>query len=217
MIRGLRFLTIILILTAACLLALTVSAQTDEAVYDIPLVACTGDTGVHAYVASAHYDRPLVALTGEFGSGSTVEEPLTIVRTGPLIVGDPNLSALRIVGDFTGSHDVNLFAANAELLDMARSRRYFGRRAINDLFANFYGPDSQFRAAYEEPQLIIAPSENLIICESTFHGAILRQEGLGSEMVDIEVPMTMVFELENGQIVRERWYYDTNLMFGLGE
>lgn len=183
-------------------------------VYDVPLVRITGDIHFDKRQLEWHLvgDVPLVVYTGEVRPGFTL---VVSPRPKPFTyVGDPNLESMRLVTAFTQSHDIDLFAEDAELVDMAEPVRVMGREAISDFLAKFYGGSRLFREAYEEPSRIIAQDDSMIVYESVLHGTALRRDGslfrALQQPLTVEVPMVSILEIEDGEIVSMHMYYDAD-------
>ena len=190
--------------------------QTMALTTDVPLVRITGDITFDKrrfewYLVG---DVPLVVYTGDVRPGITIMLAPRREAISPVIIGDPNLESMQVWTAFMESHDASLFAEDAELMDVARSVRLVGRDAIHKYLERYYSGAYLFRDVYEVPQQIFIQDETCVICETTFHGTALRRNGSLVEALQhplaVEVPMMSVMEIENGQIVNMRLYYDAD-------
>lgn len=191
--------------------------------YDVPLARITGDTEFDKREIEWHIvgDVPPVIYTGDVRPGLTIVLSQPRKPAQPIVVGDPNLESMKLVAAFTESHDVRFFAEDARLLDMSLSTTLKGREEIAGFLQNYYGDMGLFRTGYEEPQRVIAQDESMIICESIFYGTAMRRDGsLAKALLNpltVEVPMLSVFEIENGEIVSTRLYYNADNLLNVFE
>ena len=187
-------------------------------IYDVPLVRITGDIHFDKQQLEWHIvgDVPLVVYTGDVRPGMTIVVSEQHESKPFTYIGSPNLKNMQLVTEFTASHDVGLFAEDAELIDMSQPLRVTGREAISDFLANYYSGTHLFREAYEEPRRVIAQDESMIIYESVLYGTALRRDGslVGAlrQPMTVEVPMVSILEIENGEIASMHMYYDADQM-----
>ncbi len=190
-------------------------AQPPTVRYDVPLVRITGDTGFDKREIEWHIvgDVPPVVYTGDVRPGLTIVVSQPRIAA-PVIVGDPNLESMKLIAAFTETHDARFFAEDARLRDMSFATTIEGRTAIGDFLQNYYGDAGLFRNGYEEPQRVIVQDDSMIISESIFYGTALRRDGSLVKAllnpVTVEVPMLSVFEIEDGEIISTRLYYDAD-------
>jgi hypothetical protein len=187
-------------------------------VYQKALVQFTGDIDTQPqFESEIVYALPLVRLTGDIHYNAPRYPPL-LVRTQPVLIGDPDLPILKLVTNFATNHEPALLAPNAELIDLTQGQIISGRSAISEWMATYYSGQGLLRATYEEPLRVIVPDDHTVIYETLFHGTALRRDGsllkALREPITVEVPMITWFEVADGEIVRQSVYYDIEHMLG---
>lgn len=207
-----------------------------KAVGDLPLVTITGNLGFQATTPPvvpravplvtftsgvgpftplvADRDLPVVAMTGDIGLHPLLTLPEVTVVAAPAILGDATNANLALVMEFAQTRNMNLFAEDAQLVDMPRLETLLGRSEIDKFMTEYYGDYGLFRDVREVALWMSAPSADMVVCESVFYGTARQRDGsilkALRDPITVEVPMMTVFEINNGQIVSERLYYDVS-------
>lgn len=117
---------------------------------------------------------------------------------------------LQIVRDYLAGRGPELMAEDATFTDFTLPEPIRGREAIAAMFQAYY--EEAFPGASAEQRNWVA-DEHHVILEFIFHGVNrgpLRGRPATGKAVD--VPMCVVYDVEDGLIRRARLYYDSRPM-----
>ena len=120
-------------------------------------------------------------------------------------------STRSVVEQFVSEHDASMLAEDAVFTILASGEQHQGRDAIAGMLDFFY--QQAFDAHLERTNLVIG--ENQAVVEGMFVGKHIGEfAGIPATNKDVRVPVAVVYELENGQIVRARVYLQLAVLLG---
>lgn len=113
----------------------------------------------------------------------------------------------RVIEGYFGSHGGNWFAEGIEFRDMSQPEPLRGRTAVEAWLHKFY-QEAFAEAHADEARLVIG--EEMAAADWMFRGqhvgSLMGEKPTGRR---VEVPMAALYEVQDGEIVRGRLYYDT--------
>ena len=109
-----------------------------------------------------------------------------------------------VMGYFESDHgDASMMAEEVVFKDMASGRESHGREGVLEMLHWIY--HVAFDATATPRNLIFG--ENNAVWEGTFSGRHIGEfAGVPATQREVEVPLTVVYDVENGQIARARIY-----------
>ena len=117
---------------------------------------------------------------------------------------------IQIVRDYLAGRGPELMAEDATFVDPTLPTPIHGREAIEATFHHYY--EEAFPGASAEYRNWIA-DEKCVVLEFTFRGVntgpFLGRPPSGKR---VEVPMCVIYDVEDGMIRRARLYYDSRKM-----
>lgn len=116
---------------------------------------------------------------------------------------ETNLKAVRA---FLNQGELNVISEQATFQDFTRPESIQGPEAISQMIYNFY--NVSFPGAEAEFTNIVAGEESVVM-EFTFRGVHTGELwGIPPTGRAVEIPMCVIYDLEDGIIQRGRLYYD---------
>ena len=153
----------------------------------------------------------LVILMAAGMSLTVVAQDTTTVEDA-IIIGDENAESLEIVQSYLETRDPNLLAEDAQYFDSTTSAPIVGRDIISQTQDAFYG--QAFSETLAVPIRYIVADDGMVVVEFEFTGVntgeFAQQPPTGANVL---IPMAGVYQVEAGQIVEARLYYDSNLLY----
>lgn len=117
---------------------------------------------------------------------------------------------LQIVKDYLAGRGPELMAEDATFDDLGRAETIHGREAIAALFRHYY--DEAFPVASAEYRNWIA-DDHCVVLEFTFRGVNTGTfHGRPPTGKNVEAPMCVIYDVEDGLIRRARLYYNSAQM-----
>lgn len=110
---------------------------------------------------------------------------------------------------YFNTHDVSYVAEDGIFINMATGDRSQGREAVGELLHYFY--NVAFDAKAEIKNLII--TEDKALMEANFKGTHIGEfAGISPTHKDVNVPLCVTYEIENGLITEARIYLLLNIL-----
>ena len=117
---------------------------------------------------------------------------------------------LEIVQRFLQQGDLSAMAEHAVFIDFTLPEPIQGNQAISEYISKHY--NHWFRDGGAEFTNIVS-AEKSVVMEFTFRGIHQANwRGIPTTGKAVEIPMCVIYDLENGQITRGRLYYDQSTM-----
>jgi steroid delta-isomerase-like uncharacterized protein len=152
---------------------------------------------------------PAAGIQPTTESDAVEEQPTlgTSQLAEPEFIGDPNQESVQTVMSYLQSRDPNLLAENAEFFDATTGQPTLGREPITQMQNDFFG--QVFTGTLVQPSRVIAADNGWVVIEFNFSGMHTGTfHGTPATNLPVSAPMVGVFQVENGQIVNGRLYYD---------
>lgn len=117
---------------------------------------------------------------------------------------------LEIVQRFLQQGDLSAMTEDAVFTDFTLPEPIHGNRAISEYISKHY--NLWFRDGGAEFTNIVS-GEKSVVMEFTFRGIHKADwRGISPTGKAVEIPMCVIYDLDNGQITRGRLYYDQSSM-----
>jgi hypothetical protein len=124
-----------------------------------------------------------------------------------IYVGDPNQESVQVVMSYLQTRDPQLLSDNAEFFDLTTGQPAVGRDAITQMQNDFFG--QAFTGTLLQPMTVIAADNGYVVVEFNFAGSNTGTfRNNPATNFPVSVPMVGIFQVESGQIVNARLYYD---------
>jgi limonene-1,2-epoxide hydrolase len=134
-------------------------------------------------------------------------QPTTDPAGTIIYVGDPNQESVQVVMSYLQTRDPQLLSDEAEFFDITTGQPTVGREAITQMQNDFFG--QAFTGTLLQPVTVIAADTGYVVVEFTFAGSNTGAfRNNPATNFPVSVPMVGIFQVENGQIVNGRLYYD---------
>jgi limonene-1,2-epoxide hydrolase len=134
-------------------------------------------------------------------------QPTTDPAGTIIYVGDPNQESVQVVMSYLQTRDPQLLSDNAEFFDLTIGQPAVGREAITQMQNDFFG--QAFTGTLLQPMTVIAADNGYVVVELNFAGSNTGTfRNNPATNFPVSVPMVGIFQVENGQIVNARLYYD---------
>ncbi len=144
-------------------------------------------------------------------TAGAITQPTTDLGTTqlaePEFIGDANQESVQIVTSYLQTRDPMLLAENAEFFDITTGQPTVGREPITQMQNDFFGV--AFTGTLVQPTRVIAADNGWVVMEFNFSGTHTGTfRNMAATNVPVSVPMVGIFQVENGQIMSARLYYD---------
>ncbi len=117
---------------------------------------------------------------------------------------------IQIVRDYLAGRGPELIAEDATFLDLTKPAPIRGREAIEAMFHRYY--DEAFPGASAEYRNWVG-NDDCVVLEFTFRGVNTGSfEGRPPSGRSVEVPMCVIYDVQDGIIRQARLYYDSRQM-----